>query len=238
MYSIWMRNISTFHYWFWPACQQDGRSTPLLPQTLPTDLPAPWRKPSAFSPVLKLHQNRWIWCTPHSGGAMGKPWHCSCASGGSEGSSAPGALVLTKCFGWNQLLLAQFGEVFDQHRNGSELDTSAEIVPAHQMWTMCGGWKLILKSDLNREVKSIWREKFWKIPARIAWHFPGAWSRIQCLCQFSLVFISALKHGVWRKSYWIFTKPFLHAKAFSALMFKKVQVTATTSSMCPYLFSL
>lgn len=90
-----------------------------------------------------------------------------------------------------------------------------------QMWLMQGNWKLVAKSNLNRKVKSVQRERGWGMLPDPVGIFQAAWSWIQCLHQLSLVFVSTLKHSVWSKSYWIFTKPFLHAKAFSTLMFKK-----------------
>lgn len=130
--------------------------------------------------------------------------------------------------------------LLDQHRKGCvSSDTPTERHPCSaQTWLVQGDWELASKSNLNRKVKSVQREKGWGVLPDPVGIFQAAWSWIQCLYQFSLVFVSSLKHSVWSKSYWIFTKPFLHAKAFSTLMFKKVPVAATVCSMCPYLFSL
>lgn len=142
-------------------------------------------------------------------------------------------------------VLTQFGKATPQtplwptQKGMCGSDTPTERPSLHSSdVTNAGGLEMGFKIKFEEKGESFQREKGWGMLPDPVGISQAAWSWIQCLHQFSLVFVSALKHSVWSKSYWIFTKPFLHAKAFSTLMFKKVPVAATVSSMCPYLFSL
>lgn len=221
--------------------QQDWQSNPQLPHGLPRDPAEPQPPGKAFCPppraktlskLLNLMQNHQCSCN----GQVVMLWLHFGRLQRQRGTSTSG------CTG-------NFNSVWEGNTLNTSLTNTERGVWSQphpqrdhpctaQLWLMQGDWKLVSKSNLNRKVKSVRREKGWGMLPDLAGIFQAAWSWIPCLHQFSLVFVSALKHSVWSKSYWIFTKPFLRAKAFFTLMFKKVPVAATVSSMCPYLFSL
>lgn len=211
------------------SCPTDGPETKLQPpgeSLLPSPL---WE---TLSKLLNLMQNHQCWCN----GQAVMLWLHFVRLQRQRGTSTSG---------WRSNFNSIWeGNTLNTSWTNTERDEWAQTPPQRdnpcsaQTWLVQGDWELASKSNLNRKVKSVQREKGWGVLPDPVGIFQAAWSWIQCLHQFSLVFVSSLKHSVWSKSYWIFTKPFLHAKAFSTLMFKKVPVAATVSSMCPYLFSL
>lgn len=72
------------------------------------------------------------------------------------------------------------GNTFGTSLTNTETEVWSQMHPQRdhpstlQMWITWGDWKLVSKSNLNRKVKSVWREKGWKMPARTGWHFPGS----------------------------------------------------------------
>lgn len=162
-------------------------------------------------------------------------WRCL---GGCEGSSARAPVAAPSSFS-----SVCGGDTFNTSLTNVGMKAWSQMHPQRdqacvlQPWVMWGKRKWFLKSNWNRKVESVWREEL--ANACQNWL---AFSR-QLSCEFSVCVSSALSlwalwGRVWSKTYWIFPKPFLHAKAFSALMFKKARVRATVSHMRPYLFSL